>query len=464
MDHYILDMQIREFKLKLFMSDGQVFEDLFCELMSVFNSDFRKVKAFGRQGDEKNDGFVPIKGEYYQCYGPEDISKESTEKYAIKKLKEDFAKLLEKWNGRWEINSFSYVINDKYKGTPPSVLDELAALKNEYSEILFDILDSQGLEKIFISKLNKMQRRQIVGINPAEVILEMNISNVIQPINDLDILGWFKIINNNIEAKIIELTKLRIENWYYIENSHSIRDQYIEELIHLLSEQEEMENEFLEFLKERYTSMSYLWSKYFKDEKEIVSRLIYNMQLDEFVIFEVTGFDYQSVVDESITDIIKMFNEIVKINNDTFGLTSLNTIQQSFDKVNKVIGYNKNQKNQKLNEVVRSIAESKNCNSFTVFQNSKKGFELDLDIQKFFESCPCTILNGDRVIGNQIVEILISRFESITEDATKLFSPHVRTHHIIFLEEFLNNNDKLEIKKLQKRSNIAVYYFEECKN
>lgn len=463
MDNYILDMQMREFKLKLFMSDGQVFEDLFCELMSAFNSDFRKVKAFGRQGDEKNDGFIPSKGEYYQCYGPEDISKESTEKYAIKKLKEDFAKLLEKWNGRWKINNFSYVINDKYKGTPPSVLDELATLKNEYSEILFGILDSKGLENIFISKLNKMQRRQIVGINPAEVILEMNIPNIIQPINDLDILGWFKVINNNIEAKIIKLTKLRIENWYYIENSHSIRDQYIEELINLLSEQEKMKKIFLEFLKERYTSMFYLWSKYFKDEKEIVSRLIHNMQLDEFVIFEVTGFDYQSFVDESITDIIKMFNEVVKINNDTFGLASLNTIQQSYDKVNKVIGYNKDQKNQ-INEVVRSIVESQNCDSVTIFRNSKKGFELDLDIQKFFKSCPCTIFNGDIVMGNQIVKILISRFESITEDATKLFSPHVRTHHIIFLEEFLNNNDKLEIKKLQKRSNVAVYYFEECKN
>ncbi|MFP3810438.1 MULTISPECIES: hypothetical protein [Bacillus] len=464
MDNYILNMQVKEFKLKLFMSDGQVFEDLFCELMSTVNPDFRKVRAFGRQGDEKNDGFVPSKGEYFQCYGPEDISKETTEKYAKKKLKEDFKKLLDKWNGRWKLNRFSYVINDKYKGTPVSVLKELTMLKNEYSEISFDILDSQGLENLFISKLNKMQRGQIVGINPAEVILEMNKYIINQPINDLDMLGWFKVINNNIQEKIIKLTKLRVENWYNFEQNYIVRDGYIGDLINFMSKQEEMKNEFLEFLKGKYTSLFYVWSKYFNNEKEIVIRLINKMQLDEFVIFKVTGFDYQSFVDESITGIVRMFNEIVKINNSTFGLDSLNVIQQSFDKVNQVIFYNKNQKNHKINEIMRSILESQNYNSVTVFQNSKKGFELDLDIKKFFESYPGNILNGDMLVGDKIVKILISRYESITEDAKVQFSPHVRTNHIIFLEEFLNNNDKLEIKKLQKRSNIAIYYFEEYNN
>lgn len=464
MDNHILNIQVKDFKLKLFMSEGQAFEDLFCELMSAINSDFRKVKAFGRQGDEKNDGFIPSKGEYFQCYSPEDISKEKTKKYALKKLKEDFAGLLENWNDRWEIHSFSYVINDKYKGTPPSVLDELAFLKNEYSKIFFDLLDSKGLENIFKSKLNRMQRREIVGTTPAEIILEMNKSRIIQPPNDLDILGWFNIINDNIEAKINKLTKLRIQNWYYVDNSYSVREQYIEDLINLMSKQEEMESKFLKVLKEKYTSMSHLWSEYFKDEKDIVYRLINNIRLNEFFLFKITGFDYQSFIDESISEIINMFNVIVNKINKTFGLNSLNTIQQTFEKVNKVIGYNKNQKFLKLNEVLRDIKESENCNSVTIFKNSKDRFEIDEDIHLYFESCLCRCLplNGDVFGGEDIVKYLIFNFESITEDALTRFSPHFSTDHIIFLERFLNLNDKLEIEKLQKRSNIAVYYLEEC--
>lgn len=129
-----------------------------------------------------------------------------------------------------------------------------------------------------------------------------------------------------------------------------------------------------------------------------------------------------------------------------------------------MISYDRDKKNLKINEVLKDIMKSQNYDSVTIFENSKVFFELDLDIQNFLNSPSCRLLNGDIINEDQIVDYLISNFESITEDATQVFSPHIKTHHIIFLDEFLNYENKLEIKKLQKRSNIAVYYFEENNN
>ncbi|MGZ9651812.1 hypothetical protein [Bacillus thuringiensis] len=459
MDNYILEIQIKEFKLKLLMSDGQIFEDLFCDLMSAYDSKFIKVRAYGRQGDEKNDGFIPSKGDYYQCYGPEDISKESTEVYAIKKLKEDFKKLLEKWEERWKIKTFSYVINDKYKGMPPSILTEIAALKNEFENIEFNSVDSKKLEDIFINNLTKLQRRRIVGCSPAEVILEMKQSISMQTITDVNIIGWFNIINKNVEIKISKLKKIKIENWYYKNNPEEIRDKYIYDLLKSFSEQEEMEKEYLVFLKKEYSSMYYLWSKYFANEKDIINRLIKYIRLDEFEMYKITGLVYQTFVDHSISEIVKMFNEIVKINNESFGLNSLNIIKQCFDKINRVVEYNDNQKNQELNKVIKSIMESNDCSTVTIFKESTEDIKLDLDSENYFKTHLLQILNGDILNSKEIVKYLNSIYETITEDGTKLFSPHLKTNHIIFLNEFLNSNDKLKIEELQKRSNIAVYYF-----
>ncbi|NJO88053.1 MAG: hypothetical protein HC831_03120 [Chloroflexia bacterium] len=38
---------------KVYKSDGQAFEDLFTEIMSYIESDFRKIKAWGNIGDRK---------------------------------------------------------------------------------------------------------------------------------------------------------------------------------------------------------------------------------------------------------------------------------------------------------------------------------------------------------------------------------------------------------------------------
>ena len=59
------------FENKIFKANWQAFEDLFTQVMGLLYEDFRKVKAYGSDGDRKNDGFIPTTNTYFQCYAPE---------------------------------------------------------------------------------------------------------------------------------------------------------------------------------------------------------------------------------------------------------------------------------------------------------------------------------------------------------------------------------------------------------
>ena len=52
------------FKIKIYESNGQAFEDLFTAIMSKSNSNFRPVKPQGTIGDRKNDGYDHENGKY----------------------------------------------------------------------------------------------------------------------------------------------------------------------------------------------------------------------------------------------------------------------------------------------------------------------------------------------------------------------------------------------------------------
>ena len=62
---------------------GQQYEDFFVAVMTAANPNFQPVKAYGRLGDMKNDGFDAETGTYYQVFAPEDIMKYSTGNEAV---------------------------------------------------------------------------------------------------------------------------------------------------------------------------------------------------------------------------------------------------------------------------------------------------------------------------------------------------------------------------------------------
>lgn len=150
------------FQNKIYSSDGQKFEDLFTKIMGYRYKDFRAVKPQGRLGDMKNDGYILANGQFFQVYGPEDISHSIDN--AITKLKEDFNGLINKWSDEIKIKEFNYVVNDKYKGAYVEVHKKILKLQ--------DIIDSIGNSK-------KIKTGLIVARNLENILFELNEDDIV---------------------------------------------------------------------------------------------------------------------------------------------------------------------------------------------------------------------------------------------------------------------------------------------
>ena len=118
-------MSEKHFKLRIHESNGNAFEDLFCEVMRASNKEFRKVKPQESIGERKNDGFIPSLGKYYQVYSPE--SPTGKPAAAISKLEDDLDGLIEFWRDdhNFDVKAFYFIFNDKYHGAYPQICTTL---------------------------------------------------------------------------------------------------------------------------------------------------------------------------------------------------------------------------------------------------------------------------------------------------------------------------------------------------
>lgn len=154
------------FKLRLYESSGEAFQRLINSLMICAFSDFEAVQPHGSQGDGGNDGYIPSKGRYLQIYGPK-ASSNWKPVVAAKKAKDDFAKLRQRYPGcKW----YSFVINDRYEGTPAPVTDAMNAISSQFS-IEANCLNSYHLENIF-KQLSEDDKSAIVGAHPVGPIID----------------------------------------------------------------------------------------------------------------------------------------------------------------------------------------------------------------------------------------------------------------------------------------------------
>lgn len=171
------------FKNKVLAYDGQSFESFFTSVMIKSNHNFEQVKPYGNIGDRKNDGFDKTVGEYFQVYAPEYIDKSTTISNAVKKLKDDFQGLYGYWNALCPIKKFNFVVNDKYKGSPPEVHTTLLELAQNYPDVQFNILGANTLEDICMS-LEENSIIEIVGciVNPS---IQLDFSALTDVINFL---------------------------------------------------------------------------------------------------------------------------------------------------------------------------------------------------------------------------------------------------------------------------------------
>jgi len=140
----------KAFKLRVHESNGNAFEDLFCDVMRASNKNFKKVKPQGRIGDRKNDGFIQSEGKYFQVYSPQSPTGNPTS--ATSKLEVDLDGLIAYWRNQhnYEIRHFYFVFNDKYHGAYPEIYTTLANLKKKYNLEVCDVFLSCELEDVFM--------------------------------------------------------------------------------------------------------------------------------------------------------------------------------------------------------------------------------------------------------------------------------------------------------------------------
>lgn len=159
------------FQNRVLKYKGQQFEDFFVSIMTRANDQFQAVKAYGNIGDRKNDGFDRTTGTYYQVFAPEELSKDSTIYTAVKKLKEDFEKLYSNWNDICPLKYFFFVVNDRFEGLPPPIINMSIELGNmpEYARVKIDTFTAKDLERIF-DELDDLSKQDIIGIIPDEIM------------------------------------------------------------------------------------------------------------------------------------------------------------------------------------------------------------------------------------------------------------------------------------------------------
>lgn len=155
------------------------FQD-FCDrfLLKIHPDEYTPVRAGGRNGDMKNDGYCFISRIFYQAHATRGESARKTKE----KIKEDLEGCIEKW----DIKAFIYITNDILIGEIENFVDEL---RKKHTEIII----ATWSPKIIIEKLKDLPLKDI------EYIIERNLSN------DLT-------INNNEGSKIINQGEINIKN------------------------------------------------------------------------------------------------------------------------------------------------------------------------------------------------------------------------------------------------------------
>lgn len=116
------------FNERFLRSAGGAFQDFFTELMELVHpEDFERVRPWGKQGDQKCDGYLPSSKTVFQCYGPHGM-KDAT---VLQKIDEDFRGAVEHWPNMKE---WIFVHNDT-DGLSANVTKKLEQLRAEHPDV-----------------------------------------------------------------------------------------------------------------------------------------------------------------------------------------------------------------------------------------------------------------------------------------------------------------------------------------
>lgn len=180
---------------RLLDHEGQAFEDFFVEAARRYwGDDFDPVRAYGKQGDLKCDGYRKSTGTIYQCYAPRraDSAKLHT------KITGDFAGALTVWQAK--MKGWAVTINDR-QGLDALATQEVEGLREKHKNVsistvlpieivnmilLLDLANLAGLFGIEISERDTALTRvafsdlgavidQIAGLDPKPSLIPITL-------------------------------------------------------------------------------------------------------------------------------------------------------------------------------------------------------------------------------------------------------------------------------------------------
>jgi hypothetical protein len=168
------------------------FQD-FCDrlLLTLFPNDYTPVRAGGRNGDMKNDGYCYLSRIFFQAHATRGESARNTKK----KIKEDLVGCLEKWT---DVREFIYITNDTLIGEVENFVDEL---RLEFPEITIRTWS----QKILIEKIRGLDLKDVEHIIDRKLILE-------QSITYKDTFTTKYLVTDNFNF-IKEISNLELENF-----------------------------------------------------------------------------------------------------------------------------------------------------------------------------------------------------------------------------------------------------------
>jgi hypothetical protein len=195
-----------KFRLLVHESTGQSYQDLFVKIMGLAEQSFKPVKAHGNIGDRGNDGWCPNEGRYYQVYAPEDLP--SNNASSIKKMKNDFSKIISFWCPLSPIRQFVFVVNDKYKGVPHHIYDALSELKRLHNLKSAEVFLAADMERLLFDQSHDVINSVLGGIN-SEKTEKSIYGNLVDEITKKMHLKFWPAISENLIADSIQSVVIR---------------------------------------------------------------------------------------------------------------------------------------------------------------------------------------------------------------------------------------------------------------
>ncbi|EGR2534316.1 hypothetical protein DYB88_14115 [Vibrio cholerae] len=152
----------KDIRIALLEKKEQAYEDFFCTLMQKKYSDnFLPVKAAGREGDRKADGYLFPEKRVYQVYAPSSGFKKDK---LLQKIVGDFEGAKEEWKS--EMLGWTFVHNE-FEGLPPYAIEQISALRECNPGIDIRVMGPEIIHE-FAMSLSPESLIDVFGLMPSE--------------------------------------------------------------------------------------------------------------------------------------------------------------------------------------------------------------------------------------------------------------------------------------------------------